>query len=79
MNKNDIRVERTTRIRELREWAEKLDPCSPALARYFRDQADFIESPDRRYDSFGATMMVGKVIGMTNVAHVLLEEWLRHR
>ena len=79
MNKEDIRRERVTRVRELREWAQKLDACSPALAKYFRDQADYIESSERHYDSFGATMMVGRVLGMTDAASILYQEWLRHR
>jgi len=78
MNREDIRVERQSKVKDLRAWADRLDPASPALARYFRSEADHIEAPDRRYDTYGATMMSGKVNGLIAAAHILLEEWAAH-
>jgi hypothetical protein len=76
VNKKDIRLEVPVRAKELRDWAVKLDWASPALAKFFREQADYIESAN--YDSWGATMMMGKVNGLTAAAFVLLEEWKQH-
>jgi len=78
MNKADIRLEREHRARELREWAGRLDQASPSLANLFRTEADHIADPAARYDSFGATMMMGKVNGLVAAAHTLLEEWRAH-
>ncbi len=77
MNKRDIRLEVPVRAKELRDWAFRLDPASPALAKFFREQADHIESAN--YDSYGATMMMGKVNGLTAAASILLDEWQQHR
>lgn len=78
MNKRDIRQEVPVRAKELRDWAIRLDPASPALAKFFREQADYIESKVAVYDSWGATMMMGKVNGLTAAASTLLEEWQQH-
>lgn len=77
MNKSDIQYERMTRAKELLVWAERLDMASPSLARLFRDQASYIGEPSRKYDSWGATIMMGKVDGLILAAHTLLEELAR--
>lgn len=79
MNKRDIHLEIEGRAKELRIWAARLDPASPALAALFRAEVESIEAKgSSAYDSFGVTLLMGKVNGLTAAAHVLLEEWAKH-
>jgi hypothetical protein len=80
MNKRDIRLEVESRVKELRSWVAPLEEASPALARAFLDLAVQIESRGPgAFDSYGATMMAGKVNGLVLAAHTLLEELKRNR
>ncbi len=76
MNKSDIRLEAASCVKELRTWIPPLTEASPALAAVFTDLAASIEEKAARnaYDSYGATLMRGKVNGLTLAAHTLLEE-----
>lgn len=76
MNKKDIMLEVQYRSKELLEWAGRIESASPALAAFFRDRAGYIRSA--KYDSYGATMMAGRVDGLTMAAGILLEERMRH-
>jgi len=74
MNKSDIRLERAYRAKELRSWIPALLEISPTLARAFEDEVARIEDPGSRWDAYGATMMMGKVNGMTLCASILVDE-----
>lgn len=80
MNRRDIQLELASRIRELREWIPRLEPASPALADLFKKQAEHLEARSPRdFDSYGMTMMSGKINGLVAAASILLDEWTRHR
>lgn len=80
MTKKDIAIEMRNGAAELRHWAERLAPASPALARNLSDRANSIDSvmAGRGMDSEIALITMGKVEDLVTAAGILLREWERH-
>lgn len=67
------------KIKALMDFSECLAPASPALAAYFKDQADFLQSRLGDFNMHGILVWESKVNALAEAATVLLDEWKAHQ